>query len=123
VAASSHREAPLIASDPRADNTDVYAFVSPDRQDSATLIGDWIPFEAPYGGPNYFKFADEVNYAMHLDTLGDTDWNDYQTYTVNEIVSTTSALTTTVLASNLSSPLVNIGSKSTPNYRASGPRR
>jgi Domain of unknown function (DUF4331) len=78
VAASSHREAPLIASDPQADNTDVYAFVSPDRQDSVTLIGDWIPFEAPYGGPNYFKFADEANYEMHLDTLGDTDWNVYQ---------------------------------------------
>ncbi|MGH2523169.1 MAG: DUF4331 family protein, partial [Anaerolineales bacterium] len=60
--ASSHREAPLIAYDPQADTTDVYAFVSPDRQDSVTLIANWIPFEAAYGGPNYFKFADEIDY-------------------------------------------------------------
>ena len=45
VTASSHREAPLIAGDPRADNTDVYAFVSPDKADSVTLISNWIPFE------------------------------------------------------------------------------
>jgi Domain of unknown function (DUF4331) len=46
--ASSHREAPLISDDPQADNAYVYAFVSPDRQDSVTLIGDWILFEVPY---------------------------------------------------------------------------
>ena len=58
--ASSHREAPMIARDPYADNTDTYAFVSPDRPDSVTIIGSWIPFEGPHGGPNYYGFADDV---------------------------------------------------------------
>jgi Domain of unknown function (DUF4331) len=60
VQASSHREAPLISSDPLADNTDVYAFVSPNATDKVTLIANFIPFEAPYGGPNFFKFDDNV---------------------------------------------------------------
>ena len=51
--ASSHREAPLIAADPRADNTDVYAFVSPDKPNMVTLLSNWIPFEEPNGGPNF----------------------------------------------------------------------
>ncbi len=86
--ASSHREAPFISNDPQADNTDVYAFVSPDRNDSVTLIGDWIPFEAPYGGPNYFRFADEVDYELHVDNLGDAQSHvtyrfNFTTHTVN----------------------------------------
>jgi hypothetical protein len=153
VLASSHREAPLIAYDPQADTTDVYAFVSPDRQDSVTLIGNWIPLEAPYGGPNYFRFADEVDYELHVDNVGDaqshvtyrfefdtftrnpatflyntgtigslsdTDWNVYQTYTVTEIVDDGAIITTTILGTNLASPPVNIGHKSTPNYAALG---
>jgi hypothetical protein len=71
TSASSHREAPLIANDPQADTTDVYAFVSPDVTNTVTLIGDWIPFESPYGGPNYFRFADEVLYELHVDNVGD----------------------------------------------------
>ena len=51
--ASSHREAPLISGDPLADNTDLYAFVSPVNSDRVTLIANFIPFEAPYGGPNF----------------------------------------------------------------------
>src|SRR5262245_30989863 len=51
--ASSHREAPLISQDPTADNTDVYAFVSPDRPDSVTMIANYIPLEQPAGGPNF----------------------------------------------------------------------
>ena len=51
--ASSHREAPLVSSDPQADATDVYAFVSPDAPDTVTLISSWIPFENPQGGPNF----------------------------------------------------------------------
>ena len=54
--ASSHREAPLIADDPAADNTDVYAFVSPDKASTVTLVANYIPFEDPAGGPNFFKF-------------------------------------------------------------------
>lgn len=69
--ASSHREAPLISQDAFADTTDVYAFVSPDRQDSVTIIGNWIPFESPDGGPNYYKFADDVLYELHVDNVGD----------------------------------------------------
>jgi len=52
--ASSHREAPLTAQDPMADNTDVYAFVSPDAPDTVTLISNFIPFQKPDGGPNFY---------------------------------------------------------------------
>jgi len=52
--ASSHREAPLIADDPAADNTDVYAFVSPDAPNTVTILANFIPFEDPTGGPNYY---------------------------------------------------------------------
>ncbi|HUR01377.1 MAG TPA: DUF4331 family protein, partial [Nonomuraea sp.] len=54
--ASSHREAPMIAGDPRNDNTDVYAFVSPDKADTVTLLSNWIPFQEPQGGPNFYTF-------------------------------------------------------------------
>jgi uncharacterized protein DUF4331 len=60
VGASSHREAPLTATDPTVDNTDVYAFVSPDRSDSVTLIANWIPFEEPNGGPNFYPFSPDA---------------------------------------------------------------
>ena len=69
--ASSHREAPLIAGDPRADNTDVYAFVSPDAPDTVTMIADWIPFEEPTGGPNFYTWADDTEYELHIDNDGD----------------------------------------------------
>ncbi len=68
--ASSHRDAPLIAQDPVADNTDVYAFVSPDAPDSVTLISNFIPLQEPAGGPNFFNFGDDVLYEIHLDTDG-----------------------------------------------------
>ena len=63
--ASSHREAPLTAQDPTADNTDVYAFVSPDEPDKVTLIANFIPFQKPDGGPNFFQFDPNVVYAIH----------------------------------------------------------
>lgn len=69
--ASSHREAPLIAQDQYADTTDVYAFVSPDVTDTVTLIASWVPFELPEGGPNYYRFADDVLYEIHVDNVGD----------------------------------------------------
>ena len=69
--ASSHREAPLIADDPTADNTDVYAFVSPDKPSTVTLVANYIPFEDPAGGPNYYKFDPTVVYALHVDNDGD----------------------------------------------------
>ena len=69
--ASSHREAPLTALDPTADNTDVYAFVSPDESDKVTLISNFIPFQAPDGGPNFYPFDPNVVYAIHIDNNGD----------------------------------------------------
>jgi len=69
--ASSHREAPLIAGDPRADNTDLYAFVSPDAPDTVTLISNWYPFEEPTGGPNFYTWADDTRYIIHIDNDGD----------------------------------------------------
>ena len=71
VGASSHREAPIISTDPSADNTDVYLFVSPDKPNTVTLIANYIPFEEPAGGPNFFKFSDDVRYAIHVDNIGD----------------------------------------------------
>ncbi len=69
--ASSHREAPLISQDPVADNTDVYAFVSPDQPDTVTLAANWIPFEVPAGGPNFSSFGDDVLYKINVDNDGD----------------------------------------------------
>ena len=69
--ASSHREAPLTAADPQIDNTDVYAFVSPDRPGTVTLISSWIPFEEPAGGPNFFLWAEHTNYSIKIDNNGD----------------------------------------------------
>jgi uncharacterized protein DUF4331 len=69
--ASSHREAPLIAADPAADNTDLYAFVSPERPGYVTLIANWIPFEEPNGGPNFYPFATDAAYNVNVDSDGD----------------------------------------------------
>ena len=71
VFASSHREAPLIAGDPSADNTDVYAFVSPDDPNSLTIIADYAPFQEPAGGPNFFAFDPAVRYEVRVDNDGD----------------------------------------------------
>ncbi len=71
VTASSHREAPLIAGDPRADNTDVYAFTSPDDPSSVTFISNWIPFEEPNGGPNFYTWANDTKYNIKVDNNGD----------------------------------------------------
>lgn len=64
--ASSHREAPLIGNDPVADNTDLYAFRSPDDTNTVTLIANYIPAELPQGGPNYFTFGEDVRYQIHI---------------------------------------------------------
>ncbi len=71
--ASSHREAPLILNDPQADNTDVYAFVSPDAPDTTTLIANWLPFQEPAGGPNFYPFADDAHYDINIDNNGDAE--------------------------------------------------
>jgi hypothetical protein len=67
--ASSHREAPLISQDPTADSTDLYAFIS--KADNGTkvlnIIANYIPFEDPAGGPNYYAFSDDVRYEINIE--------------------------------------------------------
>jgi hypothetical protein len=67
VLASSHREAPLISSDPLADNVDLYAFRSPDNPDMVTLIATYVPLQLPQGGPNYYSFGENIRYEVHVD--------------------------------------------------------
>jgi hypothetical protein len=143
--ASSHREAPLIANDPTADNTDVYAFVSPDKPNTVTMVANYIPFEEPAGGPNFFNFDPNVLYQLHVDNNGDgRDDVTYQfrftteTRNPNTFLYNTGRITSltdpnwnvrqfysvtrveghqrTVLGTNLPSPPNNIGPRSTPNY-------
>jgi hypothetical protein len=79
--ASSHREAPLISEDPSADNTDLYAFRSPDRPSTLTIVANWIPGEDPAAGPNYYTFSqrDDAKYLIYVDRNGDgkpdVTWN------------------------------------------------
>ncbi|MET0236727.1 MAG: DUF4331 domain-containing protein [Kibdelosporangium sp.] len=69
--ASSHREAPLIAADPTVDNTDVYAFVSPDNPDTVTLVANWFGLQEPNGGPNFYPWATDARYDINIDNDGD----------------------------------------------------
>jgi len=144
---SSHREAPEISKDPNADNTDVYAFVSPDNAGTVTLIANYIPFQAPDGGPNFFEFADDVLYEIHVANSGTSDSDityqfrfktqirnpDTFLYNTGPISSPTdtnwnrpqtysvtkvTAAGTQVLATGLSVPPCNVGVRSTPNYAA-----
>lgn len=73
---SSHREAPMIADDPLADNTDLYAFRSPDKPDRINIIANWIPFELPQGGPNYYNFGANIRYEIHIDNNAATQGDD-----------------------------------------------
>src|SRR5438445_7003079 len=129
--ASSHREAPLISQDPTADNTDLYAFVSPDKPDTATIISNWIPGEDPAAGPNYYTFSPSARYDIYLDRNGDgkpdTTYyfrfknqpsqfflgNTQQSYTVTKLEGGSS----TVVGSGLLTPPDNIGPRTTPNYQ------
>jgi len=143
---SSHREAPEIAKDPVADNTDVYAFVSPDRPDTVTLIANYIPLEGPDGGPNFYEFGADVRYEIHVDNNGDgvadltyrfefqidvqnPDSFLYNTGPITALNSpnfnrrqfyTVSRIdrhgTVKVLGSTLACPPCNVGPRSTPNY-------
>jgi hypothetical protein len=128
--ASSHREAPLISEDPSADNTDLYAFVSPDKPDTFTIVSNWIPGEDPAAGPNWYTFSPSARYNIYLDRNGDGKQdityrfrftrpagkfflgNTVQGYTVTRIV----AGKATVVAQG-ETPPDNIGPRSTPNYR------
>src|SRR4051794_7578123 len=142
---SSHREAPEISKDPVADNTDTYAFVSPDRPDTVTIISNYIPLEDPAGGPNFFEFGDEVLYRINVDNTGDghadiayefrfdttvrnPDTFLYNTGPITALNSPTfnrrQTYTVTEVRGNqrrqlghgLPTPPCNIGPRSTPNY-------
>ena len=76
LTSSSHREAPLISNDPLADNTDLYAFRSPDNPDKINIIADYIPFELPQGGPNYNTFGENIRYEIHIDNNTATPGDD-----------------------------------------------
>src|SRR5438874_7337386 len=143
---SSHREAPEISKDPVADSTDVYAFVSPDRPDTVTIISNYIPLEGPAGGPNFFEFGDDVLYSLYIDNDGDakpdityqfqftTQVQNANTFLYNtgqigslddpnwnrrqfySVSRTDRKNSTTMLGDNLPSPPCNIGPRSTPSY-------
>jgi hypothetical protein len=144
---SSHREAPAISKDPVADNTDTYAFVSPDDPGTVTIISNYLPLEAPFGGPNFFEFGDDVRYYIYIDQTGDgtpdityefdfhTEVGNpntflYNTGTIGSIdspnwnrrqlysVTRVKGGDRQVLASELACPPCNIGPASTPNYDA-----
>jgi hypothetical protein len=142
---SSHREAPEICKDPVADSTDVYAFVSPDKPDTVTLIANYIPLQSAAAGPNFYEFGDDVVYEIKIDTFGNSKWDiSYQfrfstelgnpetfLYNTGPITSLTSpnwnrkqvySVTRVdssgphVLGKNLLCPPCNVGPLSTPNY-------
>ncbi len=83
--ASSHREAPLIAGDPTVDNTDLYAFVSPDRAGYVTFIANFAPFSDPDGGPNFFPFATDAAYYINVDNDGDAKADARFRYTFTNV--------------------------------------
>lgn len=143
---SSHREAPEISRDPVADSTDLYAFVSPDKPDTVTIIANYVPLEDPSGGPNFFQFGDDVLYEIHVSNSGDakpdisfqfrfttqiTNPNTFlyntgpiasltdQSWNLRQTYTVTKTQRngqSTVLGSNLPCPPCNIGPRSTPNY-------
>jgi len=144
---SSHREAPAISQDPVADNTDTYAFVSPDDPGTVTIIANYLPLEAPFGGPNFFEFGDDVLYEIHIDNdadgvpeityqfefdtqVGNPDTFLYNTGTIDSInskfwnrkqfysVTRVTGNRRQVLGTGLACPPCNIGKFSTPNYEA-----
>lgn len=147
AAASSHREAPNLIQDPTADNTDVYAFVSPDKPDTVTFVANFIPFEHPGNGPNFYQFDDGVQYAINIDNVGDAqahityqfrfttqytkpgipDYNDGPIESIDSAnlnvkqkytVTRVDNGTPKVLGQDMLVPPYNVGVKSTPNYEA-----
>jgi hypothetical protein len=129
-AASSHREAPLIAEDPSADLTDVYAFRSPDKPSTVTILANVIPGEDPAAGPNWYTFSPRARYNLKIDTSGDIRpdvtyrfafrtktgplflGDTAQPFTVTRIAGGKR----TVVARGTTPPN-NIGPRSTPKYR------
>jgi hypothetical protein len=90
--ASSHREAPLISYDPQADNTDLYAFKNPNDSSKIIIIANYMPFELPQGGPNWYTFGHNIRYEIHIKnntaTTGDDITYRFTFDVVNEDPST-----------------------------------
>jgi len=106
--ASSHREAPLISSDPQVDGTDLYAFVSPDAPDTTTIISNWLPFEEPAGGPNFYSFAPGVRYDINIDNDGDAKPNIvFRWVFENHYITTDTFLYNTGQVFNITDPTLN----------------
>jgi hypothetical protein len=102
---SSHREAPEISKDPVADSTDLYAFVSPDRPDTVTLIANYIPLQEPAGGPNFYEFGDDVLYEIHIDNNGDSRADiSFQFRFTTQVVNPETFLYNTAPITSLTSP-------------------
>jgi len=102
---SSHREAPEISKDPVADSTDLYAFRSPDKPDTVTLIANYIPLQEPAGGPNFYEFGDDVLYEIHVDNNGDSRADiSFQFRFTTQVVNPETFLYNTAPITSLTSP-------------------
>ena len=102
---SSHREAPEIGKDPVADNTDVYAFVSPDNPDKVTIVANYIRSQDPAGGPNFYEFGDDVVYEINIDNDGDGKPDiDYQFRFTTVCGTPTRSCTTRARSTSLDGP-------------------
>jgi hypothetical protein len=121
--ASSHREAPLISQDPLADNTDVYAFVSPERPDRVVLISNFIPLQFPSSGPNFWKFDDNVMYEIMVDNTGDAVEDiTYQFRFTTAVRNPNTFLFNTGAVTSIDDPDLNVRQSFTV-ARINGPRR
>jgi hypothetical protein len=125
--ASSHREAPLISEDPSADNTDLYAFRSPDRPNTVSIIANWIPAEDPAAGPNWYTFSPSAKYKINIDRTGDARPDIVYEFRFNRTagpaflgntVQSWSMWRNKKLFARGKTPPNNIGPRSTPNYRS-----
>jgi Domain of unknown function (DUF4331) len=129
--ASSHREAPLIAEDPSADLTDLYAFRSPDKPNTVTILANVIPGEDPAAGPNWYTFSENARYNLKIDTSGDARPDVTYQFRFNTktgpffLGDTAQPFTVTRIAGGKAqvvargtTPPNNIGPRSTKNYRA-----
>jgi Domain of unknown function (DUF4331) len=126
VTASSHREAPLISEDPSADNTDLYAFRSPDKPNTVSIVSNWIPGEDPAAGPNYYTFSPSARYNIYIDRTGDARPDITYRFRFNRTagplflgntVQNYSVTRNGKLLARGKTPPNNIGPKATPNYR------
>lgn len=107
--ASSHREAPAIAEDQFADNTDVYAFISPESPDKLVVVANYVPLLIPHSGPNFYKFSDDVAYDIHFDNNGDAKSDHiYRFFFETTIQNGDTFLYNTGAVDSLTSPNLNV---------------